>query len=98
MTTCASARELSALKQPDHIVSVIGERPAPGTAAREWDHVAGQLDRHLDAYQHDSIGTDAIDRATEATQLRQIEQIIQPYQRQHALERDVPEVDFGISL
>ena len=85
------------LEQPDHVVNVIGERPAPGTAAREWDHVAGQLDQHLDAYQHDGIGTDASDRATETTRLRQIERIIQPYQQRH-YERDTPEIDFGLSL
>jgi conjugative relaxase-like TrwC/TraI family protein len=85
------------LEQPDHIVNIIGERPALGSAAREWDHVAGQLDRHLDAYQHDGIGTDAIDRATETTRLRQIERIIQPYQQQ-AYERDTPEIDYGLSL
>ena len=78
-------------------MNVIGERPAPGTAAREWDHVAGQLDQHLDAYQHDGIGTDASDRATETTRLRQIERIIQPYQQRH-YERDTPEIDFGLSL
>ena len=86
------------LEQPDHIVDVIGERPTPGSPAREWDRVAGQLDQHLDAYQHDGIGTDAIDRTTETMRLQQIEQIIQPYQRQHALERDTPEIDFGLSL
>ena len=85
------------LEQPDHIVNIIGERPAPGNAALEWDRVAGQIDQHLDAYQHDSIGTDAIDRAAETTRLRQIEQIIQPYQRQ-AYKRDTPEIDFGLSL
>jgi conjugative relaxase-like TrwC/TraI family protein len=85
------------LEQPDHIVNIISERPAPGSAAREWDHVAGQLDQHLDAYQHDSIGTDTIDRTTETMRLQQIEQIIQPYQRQ-ASERDTPEIDFGLSL
>jgi conjugative relaxase-like TrwC/TraI family protein len=85
------------LEQPEHIVNVIGERPAPGSAAREWDHVAGQLDQHLDAYQHDGIGTDAIDRTSETTRLQQIEQIIQPYQQRH-YERDTPEIDFGLSL
>jgi hypothetical protein len=78
-------------------VNVIGERPAPDSFAREWDHVAGQLDQHLDAYQHDGIGTDAIDRTTETTRLQQIEQIIQPYQQRHC-ERDTPEIDFGLSL
>jgi conjugative relaxase-like TrwC/TraI family protein len=85
------------LEQPEHIANIIGERPAPGSAAREWDHVAGQLDQHLDAYQHDAIGTDAIDRTTETTRLQQIEQIIQPYQQRH-YERDTPEIDFGLSL
>jgi conjugative relaxase-like TrwC/TraI family protein len=85
------------LEQPDHIVNVIGERPAPGTTAREWDHVAGQLDQHLDAYQHDAVSADLIDRATETTRLRQIERIIQPYQqRDHG--RDTPEIDYGLSL
>jgi conjugative relaxase-like TrwC/TraI family protein len=85
------------LEQPDHILNIIGERPAPGSAAREWDHVAGQLDQHFDAYRHDSIGTDAIDRATETTRLHQIERIIQPYQQRH-YERDTPEIDYGLSL
>ena len=85
------------LEQPDHIVNIIGERPAPGSAAREWDHVAGQLDQHLDAYEHDGIGNVAIDRATETMRLREIERIIQPYQQRH-YERDTPEIDFGLSL
>ena len=78
-------------------MNVIGERPAPGTTAREWDQVAGQLDQHLDAYQHDAVSADLIDRSTEMTRLRQIERIIHPYQR-NAYERDTPEIDFGLSL
>ncbi len=85
------------LEQPDHVVNAIGERPAPGTAARDWDHVAGQLARHLDAYQHDAVSADLIDRVTETTRLRQIERIIQPYQ-QHPHERDTLEIDYGLSL
>ena len=85
------------LEQPDHIVNIIGERPAPGSAAREWDHVAGQLDQHLDAFEQDGVSADPIDRATEMTRLRQIERIIQPYQQRH-YERDTPEIDFGLSL
>ena len=84
------------LEQPDHIVNIIGERPAPGSAAREWDHVAGQLDQHLDAFEQDGVSADPIDRATEMTRLRQIERIIQPYQQRH-YERDTPEIDFGLS-
>jgi hypothetical protein len=52
------------LEQPDHIENIIGERPASGAVARDWDRAAGQLDQHLDVYEHHGIGADAIDRAT----------------------------------
>jgi hypothetical protein len=85
------------LEQPDHIVDIIGKRPGPGMAAREWDHAAGQLDQLLDAYDNPGIGTDTIDRATIVERRRQIERIIQPYQH-HVHEREAPEIDFGLSL
>jgi conjugative relaxase-like TrwC/TraI family protein len=86
------------LEQPDHITDLIGERPAPSTAARGWDLAAGQLDQHQAAYEIGRIGNDPIDRATRLARSYEIERIIPPYQRHHTLERDVPEVDFGLSL
>jgi conjugative relaxase-like TrwC/TraI family protein len=83
------------LEQPDHILNIIGERPAPGPAAREWDKAAGQLDQHRDAYQPDHDRT--VDHVTEIARRYEIERIIQPYQH-HAYERDTPEIDFGLSL
>ena len=88
---------IASLEQPDRIVNIIGERPTPGPAAREWDHAAGQFDQHIDAYEHDGLGTDAIDRATVIARRHQIEHIIQPYQ-QPTYERDTPDIDFGLSL
>lgn len=78
-------------------MTAIGERPTQGAAAREWDLVGGSLDQHQQAYQRDTIDSTQVDRATEITRHYKIERVIQPYQRHHALERDVPEIDLGIS-
>jgi conjugative relaxase-like TrwC/TraI family protein len=85
------------IEQPDHIVNIIGQRPAPSTAAREWNLAAAKLHQYQHAYQRDGISTDPIDRATEVTRRQQIERIVQPYQRPRAHERGVPEVDFGLT-
>ena len=41
---------IARLEQPTAIVAVLGERPAPGAAAHEWDHAAGRLHQHQAAF------------------------------------------------
>ncbi len=38
------------VERPDAIVNVLGDRPAPGPAARQWDAAAGQLAQHQAAF------------------------------------------------
>ena len=41
---------ITRLEPPDAIVNVIGDRPAPGPAARQWDAGAGRLAQHQAAF------------------------------------------------
>ena len=41
---------IARLEQPIAIVAVLGERPAPGIAAQEWDQAAGHLHQHQAAF------------------------------------------------
>ena len=41
---------IARLEQPTAIVAVLGERPAPGAAAHEWDQAAGRLHQHQAAF------------------------------------------------
>jgi len=38
------------LEPPEAIVNTIGDRPAPGPAARQWDGAAGRLAQHQAAF------------------------------------------------
>ena len=41
---------ITRLEPPDAIVNTIGDRPAPGPAARQWDAAAGRLAQHQAAF------------------------------------------------
>ena len=41
---------ITRLERPDAIINTIGERPAPGPAARQWDAAAGRLAQHQAAF------------------------------------------------
>ena len=41
---------ITRLEAPDAIVNTIGDRPAPGPAARQWDIAAGRLAQHQAAF------------------------------------------------
>ncbi len=41
---------ITRLEPSDAIVNTIGERPAPGSAARQWDAAAGRLAQHQAAF------------------------------------------------
>ena len=41
---------ITRLERPDAIVNTLGDRPAPGPAARQWDAAAGRLAQHQAAF------------------------------------------------
>jgi len=90
---------ITQLEPPDAIISTIGDRPAPGPAARQWDTVAGRLAQHQAAfYLADGIGRhpDSMDNTAYAESQARIEVWLSSLRPTGNLERKIP--SRGLSL
>ncbi len=90
---------ITRLEPPDAIVNTIGDRPAPGPAARQWDAAAGRLAQHQAAFDiTDGLGRrpSYLDRSAYADSHAVVEQLFEPVRPQRAIEREVPSlgIDF----
>lgn len=84
---------------PAAVVNLLGDRPRPGPAAREWDAAAGRLAQHQAAFDiADGIGRrpSYLDRSAYADSHAVVEQLFEPVRPQRVIERKVPslEIDF----
>ena len=72
---------ITRLEPPDAIVNTIGERPAPGPAARQWDAAAGRLAQHQAAFDiTDGLGRlpRALERNAYIASREDVEDLISP--------------------
>ena len=84
---------------PRAVVDVLGERPAPGPAARNWDTAAGRLAQHQAAFDiAEGLGRRAsyLDCGVYAESRSGVEDVLQLVRPTRAIERQVPsiEIDF----
>ena len=86
-------------ERPVAIVDVLGERPAPGPAARVWDAAAGRLAQHHAAFGiADGLGRrpSYLDRSAYAESHASIEELMEPLRPQRSIEREVPSIEIGM--
>ena len=72
---------ITRLEPPDAIVNTIGDRPAPGPAARQWDAAAGRLAQHQAAFDiTDGLGRRprALERNAYIASREDVEDLISP--------------------
>ena len=86
-------------EQPTAVTELLGERPAPGPAARNWDLAAGRLAQHQAAYNITTgLGPrpNYLDHNPYTQSHASIDELLQPLRPQRRIERDVPsiEIDF----
>ena len=89
-------------ERPTTIIDVLGERPAPGPAARNWDTVAGRLAQHQAAFDiTDGLGrrpnyNDHNAYAQSHADVDDLVRSLRPIRPTRVIERDVPsiEIDF----
>ena len=86
-------------ERPEAVVDLLGDRPSPGPAAREWDISAGRLAQHQAAFDiAEGLGRrpSYLDRSAYADSHAIVEQLVQPMCPQRVIEREVPsiEIDF----
>ena len=90
---------ITRLEQSDAIISTLGDRPAPGPAARNWDTAAGRLAQHQAAFDiTDGLGPrpSYLDRNAYTESRAAVEESIELIRPPRIIERDVPsiEIDF----
>ena len=86
-------------ERPVAVVNLLGDRPRPGSAAREWDVAAGRLAQHQAAFDiAEGLGRrpSYLDQSAYADSHAIVEQLVQPMRPQRVIEREVPsiEIDF----
>jgi hypothetical protein len=86
-------------ERPAPVVDTLGERPAPGPAARGWDSAAGRLAQHQAAFEiADGLGRRPgyLDRSAYAESYARVDELLQPLRPTRVIERKVPsiEIDF----
>jgi conjugative relaxase-like TrwC/TraI family protein len=90
---------ITRLERPDAIANTIGDRPAPGPAARRWDIAAGRLAQHQAAFDiADGLGRrpSYLDRSAYTESYARVEELLEPVQPQRHIEREVPSL--GIEM
>jgi hypothetical protein len=86
-------------ERPEAVVDLLGDRPRPGPAAREWDMAAGRLAQHQAAFDiAEGLGRrpSYLDRSAYAESRAVVEELVEPLRPQRVIEREVPsiEIDF----
>ena len=86
-------------ERPTAVIDLLGERPAPGPAARNWDLAAGRLAQHQAAFNiADGLGRrpSYLDHNAYTESRASVEERFQPLRPQRRIERDVSsiEIDF----
>jgi hypothetical protein len=86
-------------ERPAPVVDTLGERPAPGPAARDWDAAAGRLAQHQAAFEIAAgLGSRPgyFDRSAYAESHAGVDELLQPLRPTRVIEREVPsmEIDF----
>jgi conjugative relaxase-like TrwC/TraI family protein len=81
------------------VIDLLGERPAPGPAARNWDTVAGRLAQHQAAFEiADGLGRrpSYLDHSAYAESHANVDALILALRPLRVIEREVPsmEIDF----
>ena len=90
---------IARLERPDAIIKIIGDRPAPGAAARHWDTAAGRLAQHQAAFDiADGLGTRAHTLARSAyTESRtNVEENIRFVRPARVVNREIPALGLSI--
>ena len=90
---------ISRLERPDAIVNIIGDRPAPGSAARQWDAAAGRLAQHQAAFDlTDGLGhcPQFLDKSAYTESRAAIEDSIESVCPTRVIERPVPSIDLSM--
>ncbi len=90
---------ITRLEQPDAIVNTLGDRPAPGPAAQQWDTAAGRLAQHQAAYNiTDGLGPrpSYLDHNAYTENRALVDKAFDLTRPTRIIERDVPsiEIDF----
>jgi hypothetical protein len=86
-------------ERPAAIIDTLGERPAPGPTARNWDAAAGRLAQHQAAFNiADGLGRRPgyLDHNAYTDSRASIEELLRSLRPTRAIEREVPaiEIDF----
>ena len=86
-------------ERPTPVVDTLGERPAPGPAARDWDAAAGRLAQHQAAFEiAGGLGRRPgyFDRSAYAESHAAVDELLQPLRPTRVIEREAPsiEIDF----
>ncbi len=87
------------LEPPDAIVNTIGDRPAPGSTARQWDAAAGRLAQHQAAFDvTDGLGPRTRFLGSNAyTQSRAaVDESLEACAPETRIERDVPSISLSL--
>ena len=90
---------ITRLEPPDAIVNIIGGRPAPGAAARQWDAAAGRLAQHQATFDiADGLGRlpRALERNAYTLSRGAVDQTLDPLGAETQAKREVPSI--GLSL
>ena len=90
---------ITRLERPGPIVKTLGDRPAPGPAARLWDTAAGRLAQHQAAFNiTDGLGPrpSYLEQSVYTESRAFVEEAIELIRPTRIIEREVPSI--GLSL
>jgi len=90
---------ITRLEPPDAIANTIGERPAPGPAARQWDAAAGRLAQHQAAFDiTDGLGRRPrfLEYSAYIKSRADVEERVADVRPPRAIEREGPSLDLSM--